>query len=64
MSLKPAVCCEWPLSPTASRLPDAPSGEEAMERLRAETPDVILLDLKMPGIGGLDTCRLIRKAPK
>jgi two-component system, OmpR family, KDP operon response regulator KdpE len=40
---------------------DAPTGEEAVENLRHETPDVILLDLKMPGIGGLQACREIRE---
>jgi two-component system KDP operon response regulator KdpE len=40
---------------------DARSGEEALLSLRDEAPDVILLDLKMPGIGGLEACRLIRE---
>ncbi|HZT33388.1 MAG TPA: response regulator transcription factor [Bryobacteraceae bacterium] len=40
---------------------DARSGEEALEKLRKETPDTILLDLKMPGMGGIDACRQIRE---
>jgi len=36
------------------------SGEEALERLRAREFDVILLDLKMPGIGGMEALRRIR----
>lgn len=40
---------------------DARDGEEALEILRHEAPDVILLDLKMPGIGGIQTCREIRE---
>jgi two-component system, OmpR family, KDP operon response regulator KdpE len=39
---------------------DAKTGEEALEKLHRDTPDVILLDLNMPGIGGLETCRAIR----
>jgi two-component system KDP operon response regulator KdpE len=39
---------------------DARSGEEALERLRAERHDIVLLDLNMPGMGGLAACRVIR----
>ena len=36
------------------------SGEEALEQLRVREFDVILLDLKMPGIGGMEALRRIR----
>ena len=36
------------------------SGEEALQQLRAREFDVILLDLKMPGIGGMEALRRIR----
>jgi len=39
---------------------EARSGEEALEILRKERPDLVLLDLNMPGIGGLQACREIR----
>jgi two-component system KDP operon response regulator KdpE len=39
---------------------DARSGEEALERLREDLPDLILLDMNLPGMGGLETCRAIR----
>ena len=39
---------------------DARSGEEALEAVRAQRLDLILLDLNMPGIGGLEACRIIR----
>ncbi|VUZ85390.1 regulator [Candidatus Methylomirabilis lanthanidiphila] len=38
----------------------AGSGEEALEQLRTQEFDVILLDLKMPGIGGMEALRHIR----
>src|SRR5271154_4456086 len=40
---------------------EAMTGEEALETIDAESVDVVLLDLRMPGIGGLEACRRIRK---
>jgi two-component system KDP operon response regulator KdpE len=40
---------------------EARSGEEALEMLRGEQPDLILLDVNLPGMGGLEVCREIRE---
>jgi two-component system, OmpR family, KDP operon response regulator KdpE len=40
---------------------DARSGEEALDRFRQEMPDLVLLDMNMPGMGGLETCRSLRQ---
>ncbi len=40
----------------------AESGEDALERLRAQEFDVVLMDLRMPGIGGLEALRRIRES--
>ncbi len=39
---------------------DARTGEEGLEKLRASAFDLMLLDINMPGMGGLETCRLVR----
>jgi two-component system KDP operon response regulator KdpE len=39
---------------------EARTGEEALERLPREMPNLVLLDMNMPGMGGLETCRAIR----
>ncbi|MGD0359386.1 MAG: response regulator transcription factor [Bryobacteraceae bacterium] len=39
---------------------DARSGEEGIQKLREERFDLVLLDVNLPGIGGIETCRQIR----
>ncbi|WP_405507929.1 response regulator transcription factor [Streptomyces purpurascens] len=38
----------------------AETGEEGLERLRSFRPDVVVLDLMLPGMPGLDVCRAMR----
>jgi two-component system phosphate regulon response regulator PhoB len=38
----------------------AASGEAALMRVRSQRPDLILLDLMLPGLDGLDVCRAVR----
>jgi len=40
---------------------DARSGEEALDQLRSVLPDLVLLDMNLPGMSGLETCREIRR---
>src|ERR1700732_5351139 len=39
---------------------DARCGDDALELLRSEKYDLVLLDVNMPGISGVQTCREIR----
>jgi two-component system KDP operon response regulator KdpE len=41
---------------------DARNGEEALEMLRDEKVDLVILDVNMPGMSGLETCRAIRSS--
>ncbi len=41
---------------------EADSGEQAITQVRKEQPDVILMDISMPGIGGLEATRKISRA--
>ena len=45
------------------RVSTANSGEEALASIRAEPPDLVLLDVMMPGLSGYDVCRAIRADP-
>jgi two-component system KDP operon response regulator KdpE len=40
---------------------EAARGEEALSLARAAQFDVVLLDINMPGIGGIDVCRMMRR---
>lgn len=41
---------------------EAKTGEDAVEVARKEKPDLVLLDVNMPGIGGIEACRELRRA--
>ncbi len=42
----------------------APDGESALESARAEPPSLVLLDLDLPGLRGMDVCRKLRAEPE
>jgi two-component system cell cycle response regulator len=42
----------------------APAGEEAIELAKRETPHAILLDVRMPGIDGIEVCKRLKAEPK
>ncbi len=44
-----------------SLLPDAPDGEEALQRIREYEPDLILLDLNIPKVNGLQILEYLKK---
>lgn len=43
---------------------EAADGREAIALARKEHPDLILLDLMMPGVGGLDVCKTLQADPQ
>jgi DNA-binding response OmpR family regulator len=42
---------------------DVRSGEEALSNVRSEHYDMILLDINLPGMNGIDVCRALRSRP-
>jgi len=51
------------LSPRGYRVVAARSGDEALTRMVNDPPDLILLDVLMPGIDGYEVCRRVRRNP-
>lgn len=52
------------LTPFGYSVVTAQTGEEALELFKATPPDVVLLDLVMPGINGYEICRTIKTLPR
>lgn len=52
------------LDASGYRVAIAKNGESALNRLQGSLPDLILLDVMMPGIDGFETCRRIKANPQ
>ena len=50
----------YPLEREGFRVIQARNGEEALERFDADHPDLIVLDLMLPRVDGLEVCRRVR----
>jgi putative two-component system response regulator len=42
----------------------APDGASALQQIQAEPPDLVLLDVEMPGMDGYEVCRRIKAGPR
>ena len=55
---------KYNLAQEGYRVTTVGSGEEALQQANATVPDLIILDLMLPGIDGLDVCRELKNDPK
>jgi two-component system alkaline phosphatase synthesis response regulator PhoP len=55
---------QYNLSKEGYEVATAASGELALQQARATLPDLVLLDLMLPGVDGLDVCRLLKSDPR
>lgn len=52
------------LSKEGYRVTCLSSGEDAVRRAKQEAPDLVVLDLLLPGLDGLEICRLLKSDPQ
>ncbi|MBW0106868.1 response regulator transcription factor [Pseudonocardia sp. KRD291] len=50
----------WQLEAEGFAVVEAPDGAGALERIERDRPDLVVLDLSLPGVGGLDVLRRVR----
>ena len=48
-------------TPAIGRIDEAPDGETALASYRTQRPDVVIMDLTMPGMGGVEAIRQLRE---
>jgi DNA-binding response OmpR family regulator len=51
------------LAPNRCEIHEARDGSEGIEVIRGVRPDVVILDVRIPGVHGYDVCRIIKKDP-
>lgn len=57
------ISLEFLLKQAGYRVVVAHDGQEALEAIRRETPDLVLLDVMLPRLSGFDVCQKIRENP-
>lgn len=57
-----ALRCVLSDHPRISVIDEASSGNEALDRVQQNPPDVVLLDIRMPDLDGLQVCRQLKSA--
>ncbi len=55
---------EYNLAKEGFRVVRAASGEAALDTARKRLPDLIVLDLMLPGVGGLEVCKILKREEK
>ena len=60
------ICCfiEDALVSHGYRVVSVPNGLELLTALAGKKPDLILLDVMMPAVSGLDLCRALKRSPE